>query len=239
MRETHYSTSLHVMNHANDPVQLLNNSSPSFIYKGKRYLIGLADFQAPLLSVNGTPTACGRKAQGSGRCPAREKHTDFLSPNSSVLEKTSVGLIWSVLKSLLGVMTLAYLLSKETSPSRGSLFPLLRALSLERPFLFLAVALRNQSRERAVGRRWDGPGRTVRGSRRSGRCGGERCPLGPWGLRVSSRKPLAHSHHWFVLLVSSSDRWGLSPLRLSSSSASSKLPSCWGLAPSPHPPTSP
>ena len=42
-----------------------------------------------------------------------------------------------------------------------------------------------------------------------------------------------------VLFVSSSARWGLSPLGLCGSSASSKLPTCWGLAPRTRPPQAP
>lgn len=104
------------------------------------------------------PPACGRKAQGS----VRETHTDFLSPNSSVLEKTSVGLIWSVLKSLRAVMTLTYLLSKETPPSRGSLIPLLNALclpSFRKAFHFPCCRLDKPKKRtgswEALGRTWE------------------------------------------------------------------------------------
>lgn len=102
------------------------------------------------------------RAEGPGRCPEWETQAAFLSLNSLILEKTSVGLIWSVLKSLRAVMTLAYLLSKETNPPLQPLprpfhptseRPLL-ALSSERLFIFLVVALRIQRRGRAVGRRW-------------------------------------------------------------------------------------
>lgn len=99
------------------------------------------------------------QAEGPGRCPEWETHAALLSLNSLILEKTSVGLIWSVLKSLRAVTTLAYLLSKETIPPLPRPFhptserPLL-ALSSERLFIFLVVALRIQRRGRAVGRCW-------------------------------------------------------------------------------------
>lgn len=55
-------------------------------------------------------------------------------------------------------MTLAYLLSKETPSFPRSFHPTserpLLALSSERLFIFLGVALRNHRRERTAGRCW-------------------------------------------------------------------------------------
>lgn len=149
--------------------------------------------------VNGTP-AYRRRVQGGAL--SGKAYAALLSLNSLILEKTSVGfdLVRFEKSSCCNDTCLSAF--KETIPSfRGlsstSERPLL-ALSSERLFIFLVVAENPKKRTGSWEVPGDGPGEDSEGHPEiQGGVGVKRCPLGPWGLRMSAGSPLLQARRWF------------------------------------------